>query len=72
MTNIESVLKSRDITLPTKVSKSQGYDFPSGQAWLWELDHKEDNAKEQMLSSYGSGEDSSKSLGLQGEQTSQS
>ena len=29
MTNLDNVLKSRDITLPTS-SYSQGYDFPSG------------------------------------------
>ena len=28
MKNLESVLKSRDITLPTKVPISQGYGFP--------------------------------------------
>ena len=28
MTNLDSVLKSRDITLPTKVPISQGYGFP--------------------------------------------
>ena len=27
MTNLESILKSRDITFPTKVHKSQTYDF---------------------------------------------
>ena len=29
MTNLDSVLKSRDITLPTRVY-NQGYGFPSG------------------------------------------
>ena len=33
MTNLHSVLKSRDITLPTRVY-NQGYGFPSGHAWL--------------------------------------
>ena len=28
MTNLESIFKSRDITLPTKVRLSQGYGFP--------------------------------------------
>ena len=42
MTNLDSVLKSRDITLPTKVyTVSQSYGFPSGHLWMWELDHKE-------------------------------
>ena len=29
MTNLDSILKSRDITLPTKVHYSQGYGFSS-------------------------------------------
>ena len=37
MTNLDSVLKSRDITLLTKVR----YGLPSGHVQLWELDHKE-------------------------------
>ena len=36
-----SVLKSRDITLLTKVRYSQCYGFPSSPVWMWELDHKE-------------------------------
>ena len=38
MTNVDSVLKSRDITLPTS---SQSYDFSNSHVWMWELDHKE-------------------------------
>ena len=41
MTNLESVLKSRDITLPTNVCLSQSYGFSSSHAWMWELDHEE-------------------------------
>ena len=33
MTNLDSILKSRDITLPTKVS-SQGYGFSCGHVWI--------------------------------------
>ena len=33
MTNLYSILKSRDITLPTKVRLSQGYGFSSGHIW---------------------------------------
>ena len=40
MTNLDSVLKSRDITLPTKGSSSQSYSFSSGHVWMWELDYK--------------------------------
>ena len=32
MTNLDSIFKSRDITLPTKAS--QGYGFPSGHVWM--------------------------------------
>ena len=32
MTNLDSILKSRDITLPTKAS--QGYGFSSGHVWM--------------------------------------
>ena len=39
MTNLDRVLKSRDIALLTKVS-SQSYGFSSGHVWMWELDCK--------------------------------
>ena len=38
MTNLDSILKSRDITLPTKGLSSQGYGFSSSHVWMWELD----------------------------------
>ena len=41
MTNLDSIFKSRDITLPTKVHLSQGYGFSCGQVWMWELDCEE-------------------------------
>ena len=41
MTNLDSILKSRDITLPTKVLSSQRYGFSSSHIWMWELDYKE-------------------------------
>ena len=34
MTNLDSILKSRDITLPTKGPSSQGYGFSSGRVWM--------------------------------------
>ena len=34
MTNLDSVLKSKDITLLTEVHLSQGYGFSSGHAWV--------------------------------------
>ena len=39
MTNLDSIFKSRDITLPTKVR--QGYGFSSGHVWMGELDCEE-------------------------------
>ena len=41
MTNLDSVLKSRDIALPTKVRIVKSYGFSSSHVWMWELDHKE-------------------------------
>ena len=34
MTNLDSILKSRDITFPAKVHSSQGYGFSSGHVWM--------------------------------------
>ena len=34
MTNLDSILKSRDITLPTKFPSSQDYGFSSSQVWM--------------------------------------
>ena len=41
MTNLDSILKSRDITLLTKVLLVQAMAFSSGHVWMWELHHKE-------------------------------
>ena len=41
MTNLDSVLKSRDITLLTNIRPSQSYGFSSSHVQLWELDQKE-------------------------------
>ena len=40
MTNLDSIFKSRDITLPTKVRLVKAMAF-SGHIWMWELDCKE-------------------------------
>ena len=34
MINLDSILKSRDITLPTKVCLVKGYGFSSGHVWM--------------------------------------
>ena len=41
MTNLDSILKSRDITLSTKVPFSQGSGFSISHVWMWELGYKE-------------------------------
>ena len=41
MTNLDGILKSRDITLPTKVHLVKAMVFPIIHVWIWELDHKE-------------------------------
>ena len=41
MTNLDSILKSRDITLPRKVQSSQSYSFSSSHVCTWELDYNE-------------------------------
>ena len=38
--NLNSILKSRDITLPTKVRLVKA-NFSSGHVWMWELDYEE-------------------------------
>ena len=69
MTNLDSILKSRDITLPTKVRLVKGMFFPmvvyGCESWTIKL-----SAKELMLLDCGVGEDSQESLGLQGVQIS--
>ena len=41
MANLDSIFKSRDITLLTKVCLLKAMLFFSSHAWMWELDHKE-------------------------------
>ena len=38
MTNLDSILKSRNITLPTKVCLVKAVVFSSSHVWMWELD----------------------------------
>ena len=70
MTNLDSILKSRDITLPTKVRLVKAMVFLlSGmdvRVGLW----RRLRAEELMLLNCGVGEDSWESLGLQGDPTS--
>ena len=41
MTNLDSILKSRDLTLPTKICLVKAMVFSSGHVWMRELDYKE-------------------------------
>ena len=38
---LDSILKSRDITLPTKIHLVKAMVFSSSLAWMWEMNHKE-------------------------------
>ena len=40
MTNLDSILKSWDIALPTKVLMVNVMVFSSSHGWMWEFDHK--------------------------------
>ena len=41
MTNLDSIFKSRDITLPTNINLVKECAFSSGHVWMWELDFEE-------------------------------
>ena len=41
MTNLDSILKNRDITLPKKSPSTHSYSFSSSHVWMWELDWEE-------------------------------
>ena len=41
MTNLDSIIKRRDITLLIKVHNSQSYGFSSSHVWMCMLGHKE-------------------------------
>ena len=72
MANLESILRSIDITLLTEVCIAKPMTFPVAMCGceIWTI--KRLNAKELMLSNCGAGEDTWESLGLQGNQISPS
>ena len=41
VTNLDSILKSRDYYFANKSPSSQSYGFSISHVWMWELDHKE-------------------------------
>ena len=71
MTNLDSILNSRDIILPTKVHTVKAMVFPV-VTYRYEsrIIKKPECHKERMLLNRGAGEDSSESPGEQGDQTS--
>ena len=62
MTNLDSILKSRDITLP------KNYGFSSSHVWMSELDHKESWAPKKWCFWTVVLEKTLENLGLQGDQ----
>ena len=69
MTNLDSILKSRDITLPTKVHLVKAMVFPVGMYRCESWTIKEAEHQKLMLLNCGFGEDSWESLRLQGDPT---
>ena len=72
MINLDSVLKSRDIILLTKVHLVKAMVFPVVMYRCESCTIKKLSTKELMLLNYGAGEDSSESHGQQRDPTSQS
>ena len=72
MTDLDSILKSRDITLPTKICLVKAMVFPVVMYGCESWTRRKLSAKELMLLNCGVGEESRESLGLQEGQTSQS
>ena len=69
MTNLDNILKSRDITLPTKVHLLKAMVFP---AVTYRCENWTIKKAERRTIDCGAVEDSRESLGQQGDQTSQS
>ena len=74
MSNLDSIFKSRDITLPTKVRLVKAMVFPvvmyGCESWIHTSMWRKLSTEELMLLNCGVGEDSWESLGLQGDPTS--
>ena len=72
MTNLDSIVKSRDITLPTKVHVVKAMVFPVVMYGCESWTIKKAECRRIDALNCGVGEDSLESLELQGDQTSQS
>ena len=62
MTNLNSILKSRDISLPTKICRVKAMIFPVVMYRCERWTIKRLSTKELMLSNFGFGEDSPSTL----------
>ena len=72
MTNIDGILKNRDITLPIKVHLVKAMVFPVAMYGCENWTIKKAEWEELVLLNCGVGEDSGESLGLQGDPASPS
>ena len=72
MTNLDSILKSRDITLPTKVHLVKAMVFPIAMYGCESWTIKKASTEELILLNCGVGEDSWESRGQQGDPASPS
>ena len=72
MTNLDSLLKSRDITLPMKVHLVKAMVFPVVMYWCESWTIKKAECWKIDVFNYGIGEESWESLGQQRDQTNQS
>ena len=71
VTNLDSILKSRDITLPTNIRIIQAMFFPMSMYGCESWTIKKTERQKLMLPNFSAGEDSLESLGQQRDQTSQ-
>ena len=72
MINLDSILKSRDITFANKASSSQGYGFSSSHVWMCELNNRAECQRTDAFELWCWRRLLRESLGLQGDQTSPS
>ena len=70
--NLDSVFKSRDITLLTKVHVVKARFFQQSSMNMGVGPHRRPSTRELMLLNFGAGEDSWESLGLKRDEITQS
>ena len=54
MTNLDSILKGTNITLPTKFHLDKAMIFSSSHVWMWELDYKKKKAEHWRINAFES------------------